>query len=110
MKNKAEWERVFNMAPYIETEDFLEDSLYDKSIVRNYKANGKKYPLLSIGIHPNLSFAVKGELFSGITISVAFKKKRGDWWESSFSENAVIPLELFDELTEMLQEAKDKYK
>ncbi len=108
-KKKIEWTRVEDVSPYVKSEN-MSDPSEDYSLARRvYSPKGKKYPLLCFSIFGDFAFSVRKEPLSGIRVSVSYKEKAGAWWESSFSEDVQIPLELFSELEEMLAEIKTKF-
>jgi len=103
-----EWTRVKNITPYIKSGDYLSDE-EDFSLCRRlYSPKDKKYPLFSIGIDANTSYVIKRP-FIGIKISFSCKNKRGEWWDEK-SDLSCLPLELFDDLKEMMDEVVTKIK
>jgi hypothetical protein len=101
MKN-YKWIRVNDIIPYVKTEDYSSDIESVALCRRLYSAEGKEYPILSLNIYPNIDFRAS---LKGVKIACTLKRERqGDWDDYS----AYIPVELFDDLVEMLAEAKAK--
>ena len=107
---EIKWIRVEDVQPYIDSENYSDD-FPDKRVRRLYHAKGSDYPLLYISINPNSEYVVSNKPFTGIRIGVAFKEKKDEWWyDKAFDAQACIPPQLYDELTDMLAEAKKKFK
>lgn len=103
------WIKIEDVSPYVETADYVHER-EDYSLIRRlYSHEGKKYPIFTISIHANPEYSIRGEKLQGLKISSAYKEKEGDWWSSNDSLS-YIPLELLDDLGEMLAKVKDKLK
>ena len=98
---KADWVRVGDPKPYIDSGDFAE---YGERAFpwRLYRPKDNPYPLLLISIH-----AAAEPALAGIILSVSFKPNKGEWWEDHHP-HAAVPLALFGDLFEMLREAETK--
>jgi hypothetical protein len=94
------WIRVEDITPYIKTGDYSDESF--ALVCKLYSAEGEEYPILSIGIFPNIDYR---DSLEGVNISCGFKSKSQESWEVY---SAYIPVELFNDVIEMLAEAKNK--
>lgn len=102
---KQKWYRVHNLATYIKSEDIMPPE-EDRSLARRfYTPKGKRYPMLAISVHPDISYYMDKKPLTGVKISCSLKSKKSEWWDEY---EATIPLELLEDLWEMLQEAKLK--
>jgi hypothetical protein len=98
---EVNWVRVTDISFYIQAGDIVEsDSEWP---YRVYRPKGRKYPLLVIEMAPDLR-VYDGHPPSGVRICVSYKTRKGEWWTGSVPQ-AFIPVELFGDLTEMLEEA-----
>lgn len=84
----------------------------DLALVRRcYGQDGKKWPRLTIAIYPiySLNIPYPERIKSapiGFDVYSAFKEKLNDAWYDDFSRS-FIPIELYSDLLEMLEEAKN---
>jgi hypothetical protein len=118
------WTRVTDLKFYVEAEDLEDEEESPRALPRRlYRPKGRRYPLLSIGLYSD--YESPGEIIemvqkdgsrlithmqgptNGVIVSVSFKSGKGQWWSESGSR-AYVPLELFDDLVEMIGEAKQK--
>lgn len=84
-----------------------EDSSRPLSI-RYFGLDGKKWPRLFIVIFPNVfSQDLMLKKPTGIMVEVHHKKKIGDYWDQNYLSKC-IPIELYDQFLEMLEEARNK--
>lgn len=79
---------------------------------RHYGQNGRKWPRLTIIIYPVYSFKIPFEerLKSapiGFEVCSAYKDKLNASWEDGAFSRAFLPIELYSDLLEMLEEAKN---
>jgi hypothetical protein len=102
---QRKWYRVHNLAGYVKSEDIMPPE-EDRSLARRYYTPmDKRYPILAISIHPDILYYMDKKPLTGVKISCSLKSKKSEWWDEY---EATIPLELFEDLWEMLQEAKLK--
>lgn len=77
---------------------------------RIYGLNGKRFPRVAITIYSNLTNYHGGFVYEphepGFTMAVSHKASKGKWW----SERAVVPTELLDDVMDMLKEVKRKFR
>jgi hypothetical protein len=69
------------------------------ALCTRYYSSGSKWPLLSLSLYSDHLSQV--EPVTGIKVSASRKKSHGDWWI-----DCGVPIELVDELTEMLAEVR----
>ena len=116
--SNVNWVRVTKLDKYIKSEDIPHPDECDYTLARRYYApKGKKYPLFCISIHANVEHSVGyydqstkvivKEPLSGINISQSIKVCKGQWWDSHM---VCIPLDLIDDMYEMVNEIKTLYK
>jgi hypothetical protein len=120
------WTRVTDRQFYVDSNDLEDEGEEDhphRLPHRLYRPKGRRFPLLSIGLYPDWQDpgtsveTIRGDGTrvithtrpppNGFTMSVSFKPGKGQWWDDR-SPRAYVPLELCDDLAEMIEEARRK--
>jgi hypothetical protein len=99
------WVRVTDIAPYVESEDFTENST--AILYRLYAPEGESYPLIFVAIYGDTKNYLDKAPLTGFKMSSSSKQKAGDWWDD-WADSSIIPLELLPDVQEMLEEIKSK--
>ena len=102
---KYNWVRVTDVTPYIESEDWAQDTC--ALAHRLYAPEGRQYPLLFIGIYVNIGHSLDKKPITGVKVSCSSKQASGEWWDE-YGDAGLIPLDLLADLQEMLLEIKSK--
>lgn len=84
------------------------DAVYEPSGVceRVYGWEGRMWPRISIHVYPGYNDSSRSVRLQekSLKLSSAYKSQQGQWWQTLDG----IPLSLFDEALDMMQEAKSK--
>jgi len=104
MNEVNKWYLVKDLAPYIATGDLAED--INALCERYFSPKGKEYPILCIAIYSDRPL-MNPKISSGIRVSISYKQKSKDWWQSN---GAFVPLQLIGALKSLINEAVSKIK